>query len=101
MMVTILQYIHFMLQTRGYNRHIKLWSIKCASQRGRGYEIISVLLFVVILLPILGKTKWHPNTRTTALRIHSSAIYFKYMIKIYLNFKYNCVRYTNSQKIKS
>lgn len=55
MMVTILQYIHFMLQTRGYNRHIKLWSIKCASQRGCRYEIISVLLFVVILLPTLVK----------------------------------------------
>lgn len=45
--------------------------------------------------------KWPPNTQTTALWIHSSAIYFKYMIKIYFTFKYTCIRYTKRQKIKS
>lgn len=101
MMVAILQHIHFMLQTHGYDHHIKLWSMNRASQQGCTSEIIAILPFIVILLARTVKTNWQPNTQTTALWIHSTAIYFKYMIKIYFIFKYNCIRYTDSQKIKS
>lgn len=101
MMVAILQHIHFMLQTHGYDHHIKLWSMNRASQWGCTSEINAILPFIAILLPRIVKTKWQSNTQTTALWIHSTAIYIKYMIKIYFNFKYNCIRYTNSQKIKS
>lgn len=91
MTAAILHYIYFMLQMWVWH-HIKPRSIKCASQGGCSQEINSIL-FISILL--------EPNTQTTALWIHSSAIYFKYMIKIYLNFKYTRIRYTKRQKIKS
>lgn len=93
MMAAILHYIYFMLQHVGVTPHKAMVHKVC--QPGR---MLPRDHFHPIYQHPLGAK---PNTQTTALWIHSSAIYFKYMIKIYLTFKYTCIRYTKGQKIKS